>query len=745
MQRMSFTAVFLCGLLMATFAGKSVAQCATASGGGGWVNAPFAAQTGNFTATFDATPALSNMNSVVGLSHGAGTAYTAFANLVAFNGTAGTILARDGAAYASQTNVPYTGGSTYHFRLVVNVSAHSYSIFVTPPGGSELTIGSDFHFRTEQNTVTSLNNLGVFVGAAAGSLAVCNFAIGGTPPPPDFTLSATAASQTITAGGSTTYTVNVGAVNGFNGSVNFSVSGLPSGASNSFSPPSVSGAGSSVLSVSTVSTTAANSYSLVITGTSGAMTHSSSVTLNVNSAGVPDFILSAMPALQTVTAGNSTSYTVAVTPQNSFNGNVALSAMGLPTGASASFNPTSVTGSGSSTLNITTSSSTPAATSTLTITGDSGSLSHATSVNLTVHSPTTGTDWSVAVVDSTMKRFTPATIGGWSYPVGLYLHGQYLVFKRTRNPSYLQFIQAWADRFVDSSGNINNGFSSLDSMQPIVVLLDLFQETGLAKYRIAAGHMRARLNTYPRTSDGGFWHATSRQHQLWGDGTFMVLPGLIRYGQLANDSVYANNEVGSQLEIYASHLQDTSTGTISSGLLFHAFDESRTQSWADKTTGRSPEVWCRAMGWYSMATIEALEILPANDPHRPQLIAILQKIISGIAKWQDPATGRWFQVVDKPSVAGNFTETSSSSMYTYVISRAVERGYVDPSFLSVAQKGYQGVLQRISLDGSGMTNLTQICIGTNVGNLAFYLARPRATNDFHGLGAFLIMNEQLTK
>jgi len=152
------------------------AQCVTASATHGWVNTPFTSQTGTFTATFDATPSLSNMNSVVALSHGAGTAYTAFANLVAFNGTTGTILARNGGAYAGPTPaIPYSGGNTYHFRLAINIPAHTYSIFVTPPGGSELTVGSNFAFRTEQNTVTSLNNYGVFVGATSGTLQVCNF------------------------------------------------------------------------------------------------------------------------------------------------------------------------------------------------------------------------------------------------------------------------------------------------------------------------------------------------------------------------------------------------------------------------------------------------------------------------------------------------------------------------------------------------------------------------------------------
>src|SRR5260370_2768130 len=116
-----------------------------------------------------------------------------------------------------------------------------------------------------------------------------------------------------------TYRENGGGVNGFNGSVNFSVSGLPNGAGNSFSPPSVSASGSSVLSISTASTTAANSYSLVITGTSGGLTHSVSVMLNVNSAGVPDFMPSPTPAFQTTPSATSTTYTAPLTPQKHLN------------------------------------------------------------------------------------------------------------------------------------------------------------------------------------------------------------------------------------------------------------------------------------------------------------------------------------------------------------------------------------------------------------------------------------------
>jgi unsaturated rhamnogalacturonyl hydrolase len=140
----------------------------------------------------------------------------------------------------------------------------------------------------------------------------------------------------------------------------------------------------------------------------------------------------------------------------------------------------------------------------------------------------TTTDWSVAVVKSTMQRFTPSTIGGWSYPVGLYLYGQYQVYLRTHDASYLAYLKSWVDRFVSSDGTINQSFNSLDSMLAGRLLIILHHETGQQKYATAAATIRKRLTTYPRTADGGFWHAdnSSRAHQLWDDGLYMVVPFL---------------------------------------------------------------------------------------------------------------------------------------------------------------------------------------------------------------------------
>ena len=139
-----------------------------------WQNRSFATQTGTFTAEFDATPSGTPINAVTGLSQGAQSAYTGFAALVSFS-TDGNIVARNGGAYTAQSPIAYSGGVSYHFRLVVNVPAHTYSIFVRPAGGVEQTVGTNYAFRTEQATVSSLNNWGAV--ASSGSAQVCGFTI----------------------------------------------------------------------------------------------------------------------------------------------------------------------------------------------------------------------------------------------------------------------------------------------------------------------------------------------------------------------------------------------------------------------------------------------------------------------------------------------------------------------------------------------------------------------------------------
>ena len=119
-----------------------------------------------------------------------------------------------------------------------------------------------------------------------------------------------------------------------------------------------------------------------------------------------------------------------------------------------------------------------------------------------------------------MKRYpTAKDLGSWGYAKSLYLYGQYLVWKRTGDPRYLQYIKEWIDSHVDVNGTVTNtnndgkiseiSFDNLDSMLPGNLLLLLYQETKEARYKVAADKIRKRFDNYPRTKDGGLWHAAT--------------------------------------------------------------------------------------------------------------------------------------------------------------------------------------------------------------------------------------------
>ncbi|QXV59229.1 glycoside hydrolase family 105 protein [Amycolatopsis sp. TNS106] len=346
-------------------------------------------------------------------------------------------------------------------------------------------------------------------------------------------------------------------------------------------------------------------------------------------------------------------------------------------------------------------------------------------------------EWSRAVVDSTMKRHTPATLGSWGYTRGLYLYGQYLVYRRTGEKSYLDYILAWYDRFVTESG-ISNNFTNLDAMRSGQMFPLLYTETGQAKYKTAADQLRARFPSYPRTSDGGMFHATSRVGQLWADGVYMAQPFLALYGKTFGDAAYCYEEAAKNVGVYFDRLKEPAKG-----LLYHAYDEDGSEPWASGPGRHSKFHWGRAIGWLGMTAIDLLEILPRDHPRRRRLVYVVKFLAAGYTRWQDRASGRWFQVVDRGGDKDNWLETSASAMYTFLLSRAVERGYIGAEYRPVAAKGYRGVLSQVSTGTDGLTDISNISEGTNVGDTAYYYARKRNTNDFHGLGAFLIMNEQL--
>jgi VCBS repeat-containing protein len=261
------------------------------------------------------------------------------------------------------------------------------------------------------------------VNGADGALSHSSATVTLTVLAPDFTISASPSSISILPGGCAVYTMTTTALNGFTGTISLSQSGVPSGSTAIFSPLSINGAGSSMLTVCTAGATPAGSYTITITGISGSVIHSTAVILVVQ-----DFSLSATPGSQTVTPGTGTSYTVSTAALNGFAGSVSLSISGFPSGASATFNPTSISGTGSSTLTVTTSSNTLGGTYPLTITGTSGTVSHSIAVNLIVAAPdftidATPASLSVTRGSSGNYTVTISAVSGFNGAVNLSVTG----------------------------------------------------------------------------------------------------------------------------------------------------------------------------------------------------------------------------------------------------------------------------------------------------------------------------------
>ena len=289
---------------------------------------------------------------------GTNASYTITAN--ALNGYSGTVSLSVGSSCPAGLTCAF--GST-------SISAGS-STTLTISGTTSVTTKSTFTI-----TVT---------GTASGLTHTTTASLTVNPPAPDFSISGSPGSQTVTAGAGTSYTVTITPSGGFTGSVSLSVSGLPSGASGTFTPnPAIS---SSTLNITTSSSTPAGTSTVTITGTSGSLTHTTTVSLTVNVP--PDFSLAATPSSQSVTAGTGASYTVNIIASGGFSGGVTLNASGFPSGVTVGFSPNPA--ANSSSMTVTTTASTAAGTYTLTITGTSGTLSHTTTVSLTVNVPSSG-------------------------------------------------------------------------------------------------------------------------------------------------------------------------------------------------------------------------------------------------------------------------------------------------------------------------------------------------------------------
>ncbi|MBK6975891.1 MAG: glycoside hydrolase family 88 protein [Cytophagaceae bacterium] len=344
----------------------------------------------------------------------------------------------------------------------------------------------------------------------------------------------------------------------------------------------------------------------------------------------------------------------------------------------------------------------------------------------------------------------PRKSSTWDYEQGLMLKAIEMVWHRTADPRYYNYILADLNRFVDSTGKIKTYRKddyNLDNISTGRALLMLYQQTlpNKDKFRKAADQLWAQLENQSTTNEGAYWHKQRYPYQIWLDGLFMAEPFAAEYSKIFNHPDHFET-IARQFEQVEKHMVDSTTG-----LLYHGFDESREQGWANKKTGLSPHFWGRAIGWYAMALVEVLDYFPENHPKRPEIIGYLKRLAPVLVKYQDQKSGVWYQMVALGSKKGNYLEASVSNMFVYALLKGVRKGYLPASYLVSAKKGYHGILKEFLIkeaDGSiGLDKTVSVGgLGGNPyrnGTYEYYLSEPIRKNDLKGVGPFIFASIEM--
>lgn len=379
--------------------------------------------------------------------------------------------------------------------------------------------------------------------------------------------------------------------------------------------------------------------------------------------------------------------------------------------------------------------------------------------------------YSQRMAQSQMSR--SGALLSWDYPNGLFVESVLKVYDMYGGSSYYNYALNYAKACVNAStGKITAGYSftayTLDNLNPGMFLMQIYNTEKSAQYKIALDTLRKQITKQPRTNfsaTGGFWHKSSYPHQMWLDGLYMGERFYAAYEKAFNNGA-AYDDVVNQFELINSKTYDPTYQ-----LNYHAWSALPTDVnsfWANQSDphkGCSKEFWARGLGWYAAALVDVLEIIPEDYSRRQELVDILNQVSTGIKRWQDPASGCWYQLLryDNTLISkgtANYLEASGSSMFTYALLKAIRLGLISKTeYLPIATKAYQGLITNfISTDVNGNLSLNQICksagLGpasnlTRDGSINYYLngsdAGQIVSNDLKGVGPFIMASVEYEK
>jgi len=357
-------------------------------------------------------------------------------------------------------------------------------------------------------------------------------------------------------------------------------------------------------------------------------------------------------------------------------------------------------------------------------------------------------NWSDKIIESVMSLYPEP---GYNTDFAFFLNAMFVRYDETHNQAYFNYIKKWADRVIDSHGYINPKVYDiaqykLDDLLPGRIFIRLYEATKDQRYQGAAQQLRQQLQYQPRTSDGGFWHQQTTPYQMWLNDAYTATTFMMHYAKVFNEPKLFDQAM-EQLNLINEHNGDPETG-----LMYHGWDESGNNVWANEDTGTSREFWSQGIAWYYLALLECIEYIPLESADRKVLGPMFRELTKPVLKFQDQKTSLWYEVTNKSYEPRNWYEASASAMFGCGLAKSFNRGIFDKTYMANAQKVFTSIQHewvffdeagRLYLDGT-VKNAT-LNTKLSKGDLDYYVSAERRINDFKGLGALLYLVIELEK
>jgi unsaturated rhamnogalacturonyl hydrolase len=337
----------------------------------------------------------------------------------------------------------------------------------------------------------------------------------------------------------------------------------------------------------------------------------------------------------------------------------------------------------------------------------------------------------------------------WSYVNALFLKAMLRIYQVNGERKYFDFVDGFMDSYVEEDGMIRSYDLmdyNIDHICGGTVLMDLYQETGKEKYKLAVELLFRQLKEQPRTEEGSFWHKKIYPHQVWLDGLYMAQPFYMRYGaehgrlDLCRDSYL-------QFKTVEKRMKDPVTG-----LYYHGYDCSRSAFWCNKETGLSKSFWLRSIGWLAMAYVDVMEVMPEElEEEKKEMMHRFQNLIDSMLPFEEEINHMWYQVPDQGGREGNYLETSGSGMFAYALLKGNRLHYLEDSYKSWGGKIFDGISKKELYIEDKELQLGGICLVAGLGgdgvrrdgSYEYYISEPVVENDGKGMGPFVLAYTEL--